>query len=429
MRVLALLALAVSLAACDSAAPSGGAEPLAGGATTVFDASGNGFSTPAPNLSAGDLALHLVGDAEFEATFVTAPAPVNGGLGPVFNNTSCIACHARDGRSRESLLLRVSQRGRDLNGGPLAADGFGLQVQDRAILGHQPEGTVQVAWTERREVLSDGTVVSLREPAYTIGRPLHALPSEVSPRFSRPVFGLGLLEAVRESDLYALARAQEAGGEVSGRPNVVWDPIEGRMRVGRFGWKANQPSLISQTVTAYSEDMGVSSPWALSASGEAEIDRETVEAVTFYTQTLGVPARRGVLDPMVVRGERLFASVGCASCHAPELRTGSQTGVAAVSNQTIRPYTDLLLHDMGPALADGRPDFGASGSEWRTPPLWGLGLTRVVNGAEELMHDGRARGVVEAVMWHGGEAEAARERFRALSREERDALLAFLRSL
>lgn len=431
---LALLAV-LALAGCDASAPDdgGGREDaaLAGGATTVFDASGNGFSTPAPNLTPDELALHLEGDVAFEATFVTAPAPVNAGLGPTFNETSCIACHARDGRSRESLLLRLSAGGAGPHGGPAPVPGFGLQLQDRAVVGAEPEGRIGVVWAERTETLGDGTAVSLRQPTYRIERPLHALPEgvEVSPRFSRPVFGLGLLEAVPEADLVALAAAQAAGGEVSGRPNYVWDVVEGRRRIGRFGWKANQASLLGQTVTAYAEDMGVSTPFLPGADGSAEVDRATVEAVTFYTQTLGVPARRGGADPDVRRGERLFESVGCAACHAPRLQTGTLPGVPAVSGQAIRPYTDLLLHDMGPGLADGRADFEASGSEWRTPPLWGLGLTRLVNGAEELLHDGRARGVVEAVMWHGGEAEPVRERFRRLGRADREALLAFLRSL
>lgn len=431
MRVALLFLLAVGLGACDSAEPADEAAEAAGGATTVSDASSNAFSTPAPNLSPEALALHLEGDVEFEATFVTAPAPVNAGLGPTFNNTSCIACHAKDGRSRASLLLRLSAGGTDGHGGPAAAPGFGHQLQDRAVLGAEPEGRIEVAWTERTETLADGAVVSLRVPAYRIARPLHALPAdvEVSPRFSRPVFGLGLLEAVPESALLALADRQRAGGEVSGRPNYVWDVVEGRMALGRFGWKANQPSLLAQTVTAYAEDMGVSSFAFPDGDAAPEVDRQTVEAVTFYTRSLGVPARRGASDPEVRRGERLFESVGCAACHAPRLQTGTLAGVPAVSGQTIRPYTDLLLHDMGPALADGRADFQASGSEWRTPPLWGLGLTRVVNGTEELLHDGRARGVVEAVMWHGGEAEPSRERFRQLGRGDRDALLAFLRSL
>ena len=432
-RSAALLALAAALAGCDAAAPSVPTSDaaLAGGATTVFDASSHAFSTPAPNLDAAALDRHLDGDVAFEATFVTAPAPVNAGLGPVFNQTSCIACHARDGRSRESLLLRISAGGRGPHGGPAPVPGLGLQLQDRAVVGASPEGRVVVEWTERTERLAGGETVRLRAPTYRIEGTAAPLPAgvEVSPRFSRPVFGLGLLEAVPEADVLALAQRQSAGGEVSGRPNWVWDPVTEAVALGRFGWKANQPSLRAQTVTAYAEDMGVSSSVFPEADGTHEVDDATVDAVTFYARTLGVPARRGLDDPDVQRGEHLFATVGCASCHVPELRTGTLDGVPAVSGQTIRPYTDLLLHDLGDGLADGRADFEASGREWRTPPLWGLGLAAVVNGRDELLHDGRARTVTEAVLWHGGEAEAARERFRQLDRAERDALLAFLRSL
>lgn len=433
LRPVLLLAVVVALSACDASDPDDADADAAraGGATTVFDASGNAFSTPAPNLTVDALALHLEGDVEFEATFVTAPAPVNAGLGPVFNQTSCIACHARDGRSRESLLLRLSAGGRGPHGGPAPVPGLGLQLQDRAVVGATPEGRIVVTWDERAETLADGEVVLLRAPTYRIEGDAGVLAgvAEISPRFSRPVFGLGLLEAVPEADVLAQVQAQAAAGEVSGRANYVWDPVTESVRLGRFGWKANQPSLRAQTVTAYAEDMGVASSVFPNADGSVEVDEATVEAVTFYTQTLGVPARRGLGDPQVREGERLFASVGCASCHVPRLTTGTLPGVPAVGGQTIRPYTDLLLHDMGPGLADGRPDFRASGSEWRTPPLWGLGLTSVVNGREELLHDGRARGVVEAILWHGGEAEVARERFRQLNRAEREALVAFLRSL
>jgi CxxC motif-containing protein (DUF1111 family) len=441
---LVLAALTLGAGGCDAVTPDEGEDPrLAGGATTVFGATTAAFSTPAPNLTPEELARFRAGDAAFEASFVTAPAPVNPGLGPVFNQTSCIACHAGDGRSRASLLLRLSAGGRGPNGEPVSVPGFGTQLQDRALVGYVPEGRIEVTWTERTLTLADGTPVALRVPAYRVVDGYRALPAdvEVSPRFSRPVFGLGLLEAVPEAAVLALAAEQAARGAVSGRPNYVWDAVEDRVRLGRFGWKANQPSLLHQSATAYAEDMGITSPYhpAENAAGQPEHgdgqpdDPEntaaTVEAVTFYTRTLGVPARRGLDDPEVRRGERLFAEVGCASCHVPRLRTGGQPDLPAVAHQTIFPYTDLLLHDMGAELADGRPDFEADGREWRTPPLWGLGLAELVNGHLELMHDGRARGVVEAVLWHGGEAEASRERFRRLTTAERDALLAFIHSL
>ncbi len=438
--------LGVALSSCDAADVEETEEPgeaLAGGATTVFEFNSHAFSIPAPNLSPDELERHLDGDFQFEAAFVTAPAEVRGGLGPVFNEVACIQCHARDGRSLESLLLRISVDGSGPNGEPVPVPGFGTQIQDRAIFGYAPEATVGVSFTTRAETLGDGTTVVLREPTYRIEQPYQPLPARVlvSPRIARPVFGLGLLEAVTDATIERLADEQAAGGEVSGRPNRVWDPVEGRTRIGRFGWKANQPSLLVQNAAAYQGDMGITSPLFSTESSagqpghedersdDPEIGRDVLESVTFYTQTLGVPARRNLERPEVQRGAIVFREVGCASCHVPRLETGTLDGVAAVSNQTIYPYTDLLLHDMGEGLADGRPDFDASGREWRTPPLWGLGLSEVVNGAPQLMHDGRARSLIEAILWHGGEAEPARERVRALPAEDRDALLAFLRSL
>lgn len=415
VRLLSVLALLVGLLGCDAADVSVENVTLAGGATTVFSFNSNAFSTP---------------------------APVNGGLGPVFNQPSCIACHARDGRSPQSLLLRVSLEGTGEHGEPAAVPGFGNQIQDRAVFGRRPEARIAVAYTDRVETFADGTTVTLRVPRYTVSDPYRLLPEGVlvSPRFARPVFGLGLLEAVPEATIRALAERQSAEGVVSGRPNEVWDAIEGRVRLGRFGWKANQPGLLHQNATAYSEDMGITSaPFptetgALSleddgADSAPQVTTETLAATTFYTRTLGVPARRNLADPAVRAGERLFAALGCAACHVPRMETGVLPGVPEVSNQVIFPYSDLLLHDMGDDLADNRPDFGADGPEWRTPPLWGLGLAEVVNGPLLLLHDGRARSFEEAILWHGGEAEAAREGYRRLSRADRDALAAFLRSL
>jgi CxxC motif-containing protein (DUF1111 family) len=444
--LLASFVLGIVLLGCDAAGEPG--DPvedvaLAGGATTVFSFNSNAFSTPAPNLSAAGLALHLEGDVAFEAAFVTAPAPVNGGLGPIFNQNACIACHARDGRSRASLLLRLSLDGEEAHGAPRPVPGFGGQLQDRAVYGYAPEGRVAVTYTERVETLVDGTMVTLRAPQYAVTDPYQPLPEgvRVSPRVARPVFGLGLLEAVPEAAIRALAGAQAAAGVVSGRPNEVWDAIEGRVRIGRFGWKANQPSLLHQNATAYHEDMGVTSvPFPVESGhgqpghtdgheDEPEVPADELAAATFYTRTLGVPARRSPGDPEVRRGEALFRRLQCAACHVPRLETGTLDGVPEVSNQVIFPYTDLLLHDLGEGLADGRTDFLASGTEWRTPPLWGIGLAEVVNGELQLLHDGRARSFEEAILWHGGEAEAAREGYRRLSRGERDDLAAFLRSL
>lgn len=449
---LAVAAVMTLLSSCadvagpgvDPGSASGEAERRrAGGATTVMDATSFAFSMPAPNLLGERLDLHLDGDLAFEQTFVTSPADVNPGLGPVFNQASCIRCHTRDGRDLAGLLIRVSRPGTGPHGGPVPVEGFGLQIQDKAVIGVDVEARVVMEERDTSLTLPGGTTVTLTRPTFTLAAPFTALPADLylSPRMPRPVFGLGLLEAVWEGTLLDLADPDDRDGDgISGRVNRVWDEVGQRLAVGRFGWKANQPTLLQQTAAAYMGDMGVTttvfaseaSLGSLGDDGRAddpELDDEELEAATFYVQTLAVPAPRDLDSPEVLRGEELFVEAGCAGCHVPRLQTGSLEGVPEVSNQTIYPYTDLLLHDMGSALADGRSDFEANGQEWRTAPLWGLGLTRTVNGQFRLLHDGRARGILEAILWHGGEAEAAREAVRSMTTSEREALLSFLQSL
>ncbi len=456
-----ILSVSVLLIACDSESPVA-VEPIpvfstsefSGGETTVFDASSHAFSIPAPNLSTAAFEKHLEGDVEFEAVFVTAPAVVNPGLGPIYNNVSCINCHSRDGRGRPpdaneglvSLLFRLSlPKTEDAMGGkpPTPVPGFGRQLNNRAIVDTNPEGKVKIEYTEQTLTTADGTRVHLRYPNYTLTETYQPLPEnvEVSPRVAPAVFGLGLLEAIPEEALLAYAdEADVDGNGISGKPNFVWDVVQQRYTLGRFGWKANQPNLIQQVAAAYHDDMGITTslfsiensagqPQLTGHSAAPEVSDEILDVVTFYVQTLAVPARRNVDNPQVKHGEQLFAKAQCVSCHVPTFRTGILKGVPSVSNQTIHPYTDLLLHDMGPGLADNRPDFHASGSEWRTPPLWGIGLVQRVNGHTNFLHDGRARGLMEAILWHGGEAEVSRQIVEQMSKAERDALIAFLESL
>lgn len=455
------LLVSILLSACESKSPVAvestpvfSTSEFSGGETTVFDASSHAFSIPAPNLSASALAKHLEGDVEFEAAFVTAPAVVNPGLGPIYNNVSCINCHSRDGRGRPpdideglvSLLFRLSlPKAEDLATGkpPTPVPGFGTQLNNRAIVEANPEGNVKIEYTEQTLTTADGTRVHLRYPNYTLTETYQSLPEEVevSPRVAPAVFGLGLLEAISEETILAYADEADVDGDgISGKPNYVWDVVAQRYTLGRFGWKANQPTLLQQVAAAYNDDMGITTslfsvensagqPQLTKHSATPEVSDEILEVVTFYVQTLAVPARRNVDDPQVKQGEQLFAKAQCASCHVPTLRTGVLAGVPSVSNQTIHPYTDLLLHDMGPDLADNRPDFYASGREWRTPPLWGIGLVRRVNGHTNFLHDGRARDLMEAILWHGGEADASRQAVEQMSKVERDALIAFLESL
>lgn len=449
MRHAALISVIVGLtggaAGCADAGGDrgGGVAPLAGGGTTIVNRTSNAYSFPAPNLSEDDLAMHLEGDVAFEATFVSPPATVNAGLGPLFNNSACARCHIRDGRGLSAagqgpvgspLIVRVSVADGEPSapGDAVPVPDLGTQLQDHAIYGFVPEATVVIQWIEQPGAYGDGEPFSLRRPLLEITRADGtALPGGVmtSARIPPPVFGLGLLEAVTEEDVLSRADPEDLDADgISGRANQVWDARRQAAALGRFGWKANAPDLLQQAAAAYANDMGVSSPMFPEADGTSEIDEHTMTVAAFYTQTLAVPRRDRWDDPLVQRGEELFRGVGCAACHVEELRTGEHA-IGALSHQTIHPYTDLLLHNMGFDLADGRPDFLASGTEWRTSPLWGLGLAQTVLPYSTFLHDGRARTIEEAILWHGGEAEASKEAFRTLPAHDRAALLAFLRSL
>ena len=433
-------------------------DPLSGGATTVHNASRNAFAIPAPNLDAERKGDFFVGNALFNRNWVTAPASTDGldGLGPVFNARSCSSCHFRDGRGRPptdendsdpSLLFRLSLPGVRENGGPLPDPRYGDQLGPQSILGVAAEGRVAIGHTEVPVVLADGEEIVLLRPEYTFADlafgPLEA-ETMVSGRVAPFLIGLGLLEALDEETILARADENDADGDgISGRANWVWDERAEAVALGRFGWKANQPTLEQQNAGAFLGDIGITSELfpvqncteiqsACSAAidgGDPELDPEKLDLVTFYTHTLAVPARRDIDDAEALAGEALFARIGCASCHLPDLTTGERPGIPEVSGQRIHPYTDLLLHDLGEELADGRPDFLASGREWRTPPLWGIGLVEVVNRHTNFLHDGRARNLTEAILWHGGEAEKTRDAFSALSGAERAAVLRFLESL
>lgn len=423
----------------------------AGGETTVFVQTSQAFGLPASNLSAENLEKHLAGDVAFGALFVASPAPKNGGLGSVFNNNSCNGCHPSDGRASfpenlngmSGLFLKISVPGTDEHGGPSPVPGFGTQLQHQSIYGYQAEAKMSVSYQAKSFSLVDGTVVTLQKPVYSIVSPYIPLPGNVliSPRIGMPVFGLGLLEAIPENSILSNADPEDLDKDgISGKPNWVWDPVSGTIKLGRFGWKAGTPSILVQSAGAYNEDMGltnylkpVESSFGQSntdpSSVSLEVSREDLENVTFYSLTLGVPAGRDFDDPEVITGHRIFEQINCSSCHVASFTTGTYDGIPEISNQKIYPYTDMLLHDMGDDLADNRSEFQANGNEWKTRPLWGIGLTALTSGHTSFLHDGRARNLTEAILWHGGEAEKSRDDFRELSAKDREALLRFLESL
>ena len=400
-----------------------------GGDCTIFNGGSESFGRVLANATGETRRLFLVGNSFFtEARFQPGPhAGVRGGLGPLFHAQSCAACHIRAGRgglpeqppwtAEPGLLLRISQPGEDAHGGPLPDPVYGVQLAPLAFSPERPEIEAQLTWQETPGTYADGQPYSLRKPLPKITTWHRGQPSPtslVSLRFAPPVFGLGLLEAIDEKDLLAQ----------SGKPNYVWDAEANQRRLGRFGWKANMADLRQQTITAFAEDMGVTH-----TGSPPEISNPQLQRVVTYLQALAPPARRSLDDPSVVKGETLFRQLQCASCHRETFTTGSQSSLVELRHQTIHPYTDLMLHDMGEGLSDSRPEYLATGREWRTAPLWGLGLNDTVNGHTALLHDGRARNPGEAILWHGGEAAGAAEAFRQLPASQRLELLSFLRSL
>jgi len=422
---------------------------LSGGAATTFSAASTAFGEMISGLGVYDQSIHSFGDRLFSQTFVSAPAPQFPGLGPRYNNVSCISCHHNDGKGTatagaptSSLLTRISIPGMDAHGAPLEAEGFGNQLQDKAITGWQPEIKLNINYTEIPYVFPDGEEVSLRKPAYTITNPYTALPAQynISIRLAPPVFGLGLLELIPEASILKYADETDHDGDgISGKPNYVFNSFTEKKEMGRFGLKANTSSLLIQVAAAFVQDMGVTNyvfknennitdPDA-GANVTPDIADSLLNATVFYVKSLAVPARRDVENAQALRGEQLFAQIKCASCHIPTFQTGIDVRIPTLSNQRIHPYTDLLLHDMGEGLADNRPDYLADGNEWKTPALWGIGLFPKTNGVPFYLHDGRARNVTEAILWHGGEAEKSKNDFAKLSKADRDALVKFVNSL
>jgi CxxC motif-containing protein (DUF1111 family) len=331
---------------------------------------------------------------------------------------------------------------------------LGTQLQEFAIQGHVAEGRPKVTYADRVVAYVDGAQETLRVPTYTIENPGYDQGETtllISPRVAPPMIGLGLLDAIPAADVEALADPEDGDGDgISGRAQRIPDPVTGQPTLGRFGWKAGEPSVDAQSQSAFTGDIGMSTPLYPLAHGDCtsaqeaclaapdggdpqydglEIPSQVAALVTEYASHVAVPARRAMDDPKVVEGGALFAQAGCPACHVPRHVTAASYPDPSLAGQTIWPFTDLLLHDMGPGLADGRPEGRASGSEWRTAPLWGLGLSEAVGGRLTLLHDGRARSVPEAILWHGGEADAAREAFRGMDAAERAALVAFVMSL
>jgi CxxC motif-containing protein (DUF1111 family) len=451
-------------------APGGGATSRGSNSTA------NAFSLSSGNMDFKRELDFKIGNAIFRKTWISAPSSTDAsdGLGPLFNSRACQNCHLKDGRGHPpfsadvpddsgSMLVRLSvPAATEQEKDRIAAHSvnsipdptYGGQLQDRSVQGFAAEGKLSIDYTERPVTLADGEVVNLRVPSYSLADLAYGPASTglmISPRVAPPMIGLGLLEAVPEEQILANADPDDPDQDgVSGKPNRVFSREHDTVMLGRFGWKAGVPTIAQQAAEAFAGDIGLSTTIMPFPSGDCteqektcldapngnspkyqnvEVGDELFKLVAFYSQNLAVPARRKPDDPEVLNGKEVFYKIGCARCHQPKFVTGDVPGQPHLSHQLIWPYTDMLLHDMGEGLADGRPEGAATGSEWRTPPLWGIGLTQTVSGHTLFLHDGRARNLTEAILWHGGEADAARGKFAALSKADRDALLAFVNSL
>ena len=438
------------------------------GEATAFVSGRNAFSMPLPTLDDAENARFAVGNSFFRRNWVEAPASTTArdGLGPHFIARSCGGCHVQDGRGAPpdftkglseqpvALLMRLSIPGVGAHGGVVPDPVYGDQLNNAAVQGVQPEGQVRIRYQDLQGQFADGTRYTLHKPLYSMTKLAYGPLANgimISPRIAPQIAGVGLLEAITDEDILANAAAQAASaGSIKGQPNRVWDDFAQAQRIGRLGWKANQASVASQTAGAFQGDMGITSTQhpsetctptqkdCLAAPGGSqgkspEIDDRTLSDVIFYQATLAPAARRNVNEVRVQRGQALFAQAQCNACHRPNYTTGAapfpRLSSPKVQGIKIWPYTDLLLHDLGHDLADGRPDFAANGQQWKTPPLWGVGLVHDVNGHRRLLHDGRANGVLEAILWHGGEARQAKQHMLQLNARDRQALVAFVESL
>lgn len=449
-------------------------EAMSGGAaTSLAKIDLNSFSHFSENISFEERETFKLGNALFQKLWVSSPSSTQAsdGLGPLYNARSCQSCHIRDGRGHPpedtadatSMFLRLARPAatpeeetalKTFHAMSLPDPIYGRQLQDQAIPGLKAEGRMVIAYAEEPVTLAGGEVVHLRRPTYAVADLAYGdldATTTLSPRVTQPMLGLGLVEAIHEADILALADPNDADGDsISGKAAIAIDPTTGKEALGRFGWKAQSASVRQQSADAFAFDIGISTPevplhqgdcmpaqtacierpdGVQKRLGDAEAPPPVMDLVTFYAENLAVPARRKASFSGTFEGKRLFYETGCVSCHHPKFVTRRDAANKAQAFQLIWPYSDFLLHDMGEGLADGQQVGVASGQEWRTPPLWGIGLTKTVNGHTFFLHDGRARSLTEAILWHGGEGQQARDRFAALEKHDRDALLTFLESL
>ena len=459
-----------------------------GGDTGISISSAESYSKPSSNLTASRKGHFFIGNAFFRQPWVIAPASTDSrdGLGALFNVAACQSCHVKDGRGHapmtsdddaDSLLIRLAmpattdeQRQQLQNSliEKVVHPMYGGQLQDRGIQGVPAEARIAVQWTDKPVTFADGHIETLRAPTFNLTKPGYGAFDDdlmVSPRVALPMIGLGLLEQIPDEAIkkQAVDNKNSTNGDISGKFNWVMDPQTGKHALGRFGWKAGQTKLITQNQSAFNEDMGLTSnirphescmptqTACMNATTGAdeqgngkppvEVNDEVAKFVEFYTRNLAVPHRRDADDTLVLAGKKRFYDMGCQSCHTPRYQLPkTDDDHLEQHGQVIYPYTDLLLHDMGDDLADRtiagklpakniQVEFLANSYEWRTPALWGIGLAQTVDPQATFLHDGRARTLMEAVLWHGGEAQKQQQKVLKLDKQGRSELNAFLQSL
>ncbi len=449
-------------------------ELMQGGAgTSKKRVNQDAFSRSSANITFEEEGAFKLGNGLFRKLWVSSPSSTQAsdGLGPLFNARACQSCHLKDGRGHPpegngdatSMFLRLARAAETAEEEKAVADRtvlnfpdpvYGGQLQDLAVPGLAGEGRMAISYAEIPVKLGDGTVISLRKPSYSVDNPsVGPLDprTTLSPRVTPQMIGLGLIEQIHPADILARADPDDRDGDdISGKASIVRDGRSGELTLGRFGWKASRASIREQSAEAFVGDIGISNPdvpkpfgdctpaqtacramptGVQERLGDTEAPDPILDLITFYAQHLAVPARRDIENPQVLQGKKVFYDLGCASCHSPKFVTRRDAPNKAQKFQLIWPHSDFLLHDMGEGLADGQQAGDATGTEWRTPPLWGIGLTERVNGHTFFLHDGRARNLTEAILWHGGEAQRARDGFAALPKAGRDALVKFLESL
>jgi CxxC motif-containing protein (DUF1111 family) len=426
------------------------------GSLGVNSTSGNAFGFEIDGLSFTEIGQFSTGNSLFNQNWVSSPASTTGrdGLGPTFNARACAGCHFKDGRGgplvngqdSDGFLMRISLPGQDSFGNNNPVANYGTQLQDRANNDIPYEAKVNVTYEYINGEYADGTSYQLQKPIYSFSDEQFGslVGVEMSPRVAQQTIGLGLVSALPDSEILQFADEFDINDDgISGRPNYVYDVEEHTDKIGKYGWKANMPTLKQQIAGALSGDMGLTTSLFPETNcpspqqdcidapngGEPEVTDTQLDRILFYQSNLAVPNRRNFTEESVLKGKALFSELNCIGCHAINQTTGPSEVSSLLENVTIKPYSDFLLHDMGDDLADNRPDFDANGNEWRTQPLWGIGLISTVNNHTFFLHDGRARNIEEAILWHGGEAETIKTAFKNLSEEERENVIDFVNSL